>query len=64
MQTTELLAWLKEHLAESERLHAEFEAQEKAEDYGDYETTISRLTEDGFKSALKFVIDKLEGGLE
>lgn len=64
MDKQELLDWLKEHLAESERLFAEFEAQEKAEDYSEFETTISRLTEDGFKSALQFVIDKLQGGLE
>lgn len=64
MDKQELLDWLKEHLAESERLYAQFKAQEQAEDYDDFETTISRLTEDGFKSALQFVIDKLQGGLE
>ena len=56
----ELIVWLKGHLAESERLHAEFEEQAKQADYDDYELEISRHTEDGFKSALQFVISHLK----
>ena len=55
-----LLDWLEGHLAESERLHAQFEEQAKQADYDDYELEISRHTEDGFKSALQFVIAYLK----
>lgn len=55
-----LLDWLKGHLAESERLYEEFEAEEKNSSYDNWEATASRLTEDGFKSALQFVINHLE----
>jgi hypothetical protein len=57
---TQLINWLEGHLAESELLHAQFEAQAKEEDYTDHELEISRHTEDGFKSALQFVINHLK----
>ena len=60
---TELIEWLKGHIADSERLYEQFEAQEEASDYGDWDATVSRITEDGFKSALTFVLDKIQGGL-
>jgi hypothetical protein len=59
-----LLDWLESHLAESERLYEQFKAEEEASDYDNWDATTSRLTEDGFKSALQFVIDKIQGGLE
>lgn len=57
---TQLINWLEGHLAESERLHAQFEEQAKQADYDDHELEISRHTEDGFKSALQFVITHLK----
>jgi len=57
---TELINWLQGHLDESELLHAQFLDQSMQIDYMDYELEINRHTEDGFKSALQFVINHLK----
>jgi hypothetical protein len=61
MDKEQLLNWLAKEFNDSDLQYREFKAQEEAEDYGEYETTISRLTEDGFRSALQYVIDYVKG---
>jgi hypothetical protein len=56
----ELINWLEGHLEESERLYEQFKTEEEASDYSNWDATVSRLTEDGFKSALQFVINHLK----
>lgn len=57
MDKQQLLDWLTKEYNESDFQYMAFKTQEEAEDYGEFETTISRLTEDGFRSALQYVID-------
>jgi hypothetical protein len=57
MDKEQLLSWLTKEFNDSDLQYRDFKAQEIAEDYSEYETTISRLTEDGFRSALQYVID-------
>jgi hypothetical protein len=57
---TELINWLEGHLKESELLHAQFLDESMQADYMDYQLEINRHTEDGFKSALQFVINHLK----
>lgn len=57
MDRDQLLDWLLKEFNDSDLQYRDFKAQEEAEDYSDFETTISRLTEDGFRSALQYVID-------
>lgn len=57
MDKEQLLSWLIKEQSDSDTQYRDYKAQEEAEDYDVYETTISRLTEDGFRSALQYVID-------
>lgn len=57
MDKDQLLDWLLKEFNQSDIQYRRFKDQEIAEDYEDFETTISRLTEDGFRSALQYVID-------
>jgi hypothetical protein len=55
----EIIDWLTTELLEAEKLQNEFDTQAAAKDYQDYELEISRHEQDGFVSALSFVLRKL-----
>jgi hypothetical protein len=57
---TELINWLKAEITEAQGLQQEFNQIAKDTDYDDYENEISRHEQDGFVSALEFVLRHIE----
>ena len=58
--STELINWLKAEITEAQGLQQEFNQIAKDTDYDDYENEISRHEQDGFVSALEFVLRHIE----
>ena len=57
---TELINWLKAEIAEAQGLQQEFNQRGVETDYDDYDNEISRHEQDGFVSALEFVLRHIE----
>ena len=51
-----LTEWLRDHITDSEKLHAQFLAECNANDYSDLEQEIRMREEAGFLAALRFVL--------
>ncbi len=60
LDTKSLIDWLKYEIEEATELQQQFDKRARETGYNDYENEISRHEQDGFVSALEFVLRKVK----